>query len=48
MAFDEKSVSELLGGNLSDVELEQYMSTHSIVHVSFDHLEYTEVVQYFL
>ncbi len=47
MAFDEKAVSGLLGGNLSDIELEQYMSTHSIVHVSFDRFEYTEVVQYF-
>ncbi len=46
MAFDEKAVSELLGGNVSDVELEQYMSTHSIVHMSFDHFEYTEIVQY--
>ncbi len=47
MAFDEKAVSRLLGGNYSDAELKRFMSTHSIVHVAFGHLEYTEVIQYF-
>ncbi len=46
-AFDALAVSRLLGGNLSKEELESFMSTHSIVHVAFEHFEFTEVIQYF-
>ncbi len=46
-AFDAQAVSRLLGGSISKVELEWFMSTHSIVHVAFEQFEYTEVIQYF-
>ncbi len=47
MAFDDIAVSRLLGGNLTDVELQGFMATHSVVHVAFNSFRYTEITQYF-
>ncbi len=46
-AFDAQAVSGFLGGNIGKVELEWFMSTHSIIHVAFEKFGYTEVIQYF-